>query len=188
MAELHRVRCVWTGFLGAPGFTTLYFDATSSPPNTAAVRSWFQGLQSLFPNVVSIQVPGTGDIVTTDTGVISGTWTTATPAVVTGAVAGVYAAPSGAIANFLTGAVVGTRRLRGRAFLVPTAGTAYDTNGTLTSTALSTLTTAHNTFLAAVTPTFHVWHRPVGGTGGSSAPVSSIVSPDKACVLRSRRD
>lgn len=182
------MRCTWTGFLGAPGYTTLYFDGSASPPPTANIRIWFFQMNSLFPNVVTIQVPGTGDTLDDATGLITGSWSTATPAAVTGVVAGVYAAPTGFIANHNTNGVIAGRRLRGRSFLVPAAGTAYDTNGTLTATALSAAQGASTTFLAAVTPQFVVWHRPIAHAGGSTSPVTAIVVPDKACVLRSRRD
>lgn len=188
MSSIARVRALWSGFVGAPGYTTLYFDASSTPPPTAAMRSWFQGMNSVLPSVVTIQVPGTGDLLESSTGVIIGTWTTAVPAAVTGVGAGVYAAPSGLITNFATGSVIAGRRLRGRSFIVPINGTMYDSNGTLSAPALAAMSATNGTFLTAVASSLIVWHRPVGGAGGDFGAVTAITTPDKTCVLRSRRD
>lgn len=187
MANILKVVSLWTGFIGAPGYTTLYF-ASPSPPPLAAVRAWFQGMSGVLPTVVTIQVQGVGDVVDDGTGVITGSWSAPAPAAVVGAVGGVYAAPSGLVCNLTTATIVNGRRVRGRSFIVPIAGSANQADGSLAPGTVTSMGTTNATFLAATAGQLIVWHRPVDGAGGESAPVTNIVTPDKACVLRSRRD
>ncbi|HZX41172.1 MAG TPA: hypothetical protein VFE93_04985 [Myxococcaceae bacterium] len=184
---IFKVQCVWTGFIGAPGYTTLYFG-NAGPPPVAAIRQWFFAQVTALANVVTIQVPAAGDSVDEATGVINGAWTAATSAAVTGTGGTAYSAPSGYIVNHTTPVIVNGRRVRGRSFMVPAASAAYDTTGTITTGVLANIQAANAAFLTAVSGTFVVWHRPVGGAGGVAAGVTAISTPDKACVLRSRRD
>jgi hypothetical protein len=88
-----------------------------------------------------------------------------------------------------TSTFVAGRRLKGRQFLpFPLEG-----SNTSLGTVSPTYTTALNTAAAllstaVVTPmSQRVWHRPVGGSGGLSAAVSSRAASTQWAVLKSRR-
>jgi hypothetical protein len=109
-----------------------------------------------------------------------------------------YSAPSGGCIDWLTGKVHGRHLMTGRTFVVPLAQGQYENNGSLTTTCVTTLATAAENMRTAAGPTFGVWGRPrpartVGGVTrpalvGAWWPAISSRVPDKAVVLRSRRD
>src|SRR4029453_13013983 len=187
MTNILRQVALWNGFPGAPGDTTWYF-AGGTTTNVVQMRNFFAAIASLLPSSVTVQVQNTGDVVTAETGVATGSWSQASAAVVTGTAGGGYSGPSGVVMRLETGVFVAGRRLRGRSFLVPMAGSIQDTNGTVAATPLGTLNTAAAAAVTASGTSWLVWHRPVGGSGGSVSPVTSAGIPDKIAVLRSRRD
>ena len=187
MAPLMRHRTTWTGFVGGPGVTTLYWDAGSAV-NLTAWNAFLTAIQARFPTVVTWQSQNQGDVIESTTGVISGSWAGAAQPSVSGTGVGAYTAPSGCVINWRTAGVVDGRRLRGRSFMVPLHGGAYDSDGTISAAALTSLRTALATFQAAAAPVLQVWSRPLDGAGGSNHTVTSADIPDKAAILRSRRD
>jgi hypothetical protein len=111
---------------------------------------------------------------------------------------GVFSAPSGACVDWLTTTVHGTRRMQGRTFFVPLFGSAYDSNGTILNAYVTTIATAAEDMRTATGPTFGVWGRPIPppvppattpvARDGIWGPAVSSRVPDKAVILRSRRD
>jgi len=186
--NLGRHRTTWNGFVGGPGVTTLYWDIAAATPNLAAWNTFLTAIQARFPSVLTWQSQNSGDVLDDVTGNIIGSWTGAAQASVAGTAAGAYSAPAGSCVNWRTAGIVSGHRVRGRTFLVPMSGAAYDTDGTIAAAALTTLRTALATFQAAASPNLLVWHRPVAHTGGDSFPVTGADIPDKSAVLRSRRD
>lgn len=192
-----RVVAQWSGFTGAPGFSNFYF---AGPGETAAaaqaaandVRTFFAALINDLPAGVTITVSPIVAVINPGDGVLSDEITVATaPASVVGTGAGAYAAPVGAVVNWRTSTVVAGRRLRGRTFLVPLQGGSFQTDGTLATGALGIIRGAAATLATVNTGApieLVVWHRPVNNAGGSTAVVTSSFVPDKAAVLRSRRD
>jgi hypothetical protein len=89
--------------------------------------------------------------------------------------------------DWITDTITNRRRLRGRTFLVPIAGNAYQTNGTLYDSARTALQTAATAFVAAQSTSFVIYHRGTG-SDGSNGLVTSAFVPDMIAVLRSRRD
>lgn len=88
--------------------------------------------------------------------------------------------------RWITGAVIGGRKLRGRTFLVPFLADQFDTSGTINNTTVTTHQTAGN--VLAATGKLQIWKRPSpGGSNGTSALVTAAVMPDKVTSLRSRR-
>lgn len=195
MAGMSRVNVTWQNFPGAPGLTQLYLDdATSGQAHIDAIRTFFDAVKALLPTGTTINVPSSGDRIDEVTGDILGTWSVATtPAVVTCTGAGQYAGNAGVCIHWLTNTIVRGRRLRGRSFLVPVVATAFDTNGTPSATAMTTLTNAANALVTALGTTFQVWSRPQKATPehpaytGTRGPVTSARVPDLAVSLRSRR-
>jgi hypothetical protein len=73
--------------------------------------------------------------------------------------------------------------VRGKTFIVPMCANTFEPNGTLAALWVTNLTTFGNN-LAAATADLSVWSR----KQGALASVSTVSVPDKAAVLRSRRD
>ena len=184
---ISRIRTVWSNFSGAPGYTNLFCDVASEASVVPAVRSFFNALIGILPSGVTIQVPGSGDTIDESTGLITGAWSTTTPASVVGTSGGVNTGASGAVVHWLTSSVVNGRRVRGRSFICPLASTAFDTAGTLTSAAITTLQTAADGLVTASAGELVVFHRPTDFAQGSEHVVTSTRVPDLAAVLRSRR-
>lgn len=188
MANINRVSCAWQGWPGAPGVTQLYLTSGIDQAAVDAIRAFWQALVTILPSGLTIQVPSSGDVLNDVNGTIVDAWSVATtPAVVTGSGSGAYAGNAGAIIHWLTTDVVNGRRVRGRTFVVPLVGSAYDTSGSIATAVLTTLTTAANGLVAAIDPNFAVWHRPTQFAIGSSHSISSVRVPDLAISLRSRR-
>lgn len=194
MPVLYHVTARWTGFPGAPGYSNFYLGTTDPLAEGAqeaadAVAEFFDSIKAFFSNTIVIRVltevetidDATGDLVDTIPVVPSISSTTGTSA-------SGFSGPTGFLINWKTAAVVGGRRLRGKTFLVPGAFNQFEADGTITAGALTILNNAANAYRTHVGIAPVVWHRPVGGAGGSSAPITSASAPDKAVVLRSRRD
>lgn len=202
--DIMRVTARWTGFSGAPGYSNFFFtldagfidggfmgDAAVSAATTAASRvaDAFDAIDSLLPAAVRIGQDPEVAVIDSDTGEITGLIAREPVTAVTGSASGSYSAASGAVVNWLTADYRGGRRIRGRTFMVPLAGSAYESDGTLSSGARNLLTTFGNSIIGdAGGPEFGVWSRPVGGSGGVFATATSASVPDMAAVLRSRRD
>lgn len=189
-----RVTAVWSGFTGAPGYSNFFFNAFGGGDvvdlEVARVRTFFAAINATLPSVARIDVQAEVAILDEVTGDLIGYSTADTaPAQVIGTGTGAYSAPSGATVEWQTDAVAKGRRLRGRTFLVPLANTAYEANGTLSTVALTTIGNAAAGMVGDGTgPQFVIWSRPVVGSGGSIGSVIGSRVPDKAAVLRSRRD
>jgi hypothetical protein len=184
---IDRFRVHWTGFPGAPGVNTLFF-ADPTDPGTA-FSTFFNSIKALLPTSVTVSFDAAGDKLDEVSGAITGGWTGASGTAITGSVSALYPGPAGAVVILRTNTVINRRRLMGKMFLVPLCNDAYQADGTIATSALGTLQTAADTLLASgVGANWKVWHRPVGGTGGSIAAVSAATVTDKVVVLRSRRD
>lgn len=189
MADIQRYNVAWQNWPGAPGVSTFYAAlGTDVSTVTDALRAFYNSLITLLPTGLTIQVPATGDIISDQTGDITGSWSDGTPVtVVTATGAGAYAGNAGAIVHWLTGGVVNGRRVRGRTFIVPLVGSQFDGNGSLSASCLTALNGAATTLLGALGSAQVVWHRPKGVVPGSSFAVTSHRVPDLAISLRSRR-
>jgi hypothetical protein len=196
MADLDRAYVTWTGFPGAPGVSVFY--ATPGGGVAAALRTFFAALQTSLPTGVTVSVPSTGDTIDDTTGFLTGSWSGAGGSPVVGNSGSTYSAPSGIAVRWNTNGIVGTRRLRGRTFIVPMSGTFLTAQGTWSSALVSAVQAAASGLVAAGTGHFSIWSRPVdsdetaippiAGRVGSSSPVTSATVTSKVCVLTSRRD
>lgn len=209
MATILRIKARWSGFTGGPGYSNFYFrDFSSGAPTDAdadsagdRVETFFGAIANLFPTAVKIRVQSDADVIEETNGEIQSVLSTGVRADVSGtAAANGYSGASGVVVTWRTGGVVAGRRVRGRTFLVPTANIAYDLDGTLQNSTITTLQNAANTLISAAgTPDLGVWARPTPehqNTKGETIPardgswyvVTSATIPDKAAILRSRRD
>jgi len=194
MTSLNRVVIEWSGScVVGRAVTVLHYSASDNvAPPVAAIRAAFSSQAAILPSGVSVQVPGSGDVINDADGSLVGVWSAATPAVVTGGGVGSPAAGVGACIGWTTGGIVngakGPRKLRGRTFIVPLAGNAYESNGTLTSAYLGSLDDIASQLQAA--GPLAIWHRPTSATAtdGNSYGVISHKVRDKVAFLSSRRD
>lgn len=192
-----RYRSTWTGFSGAPGLTSLYAfpGATDQEFASAAIGFLADALSiatpgDTLPNDVTIS----GDSVVDHLDELTGTLEASFPVVpeppIAGASSGSWAGPAGVALSWLTGAVRRGHRVRGRTFLVPIAATAFDVDGTISSSALTNFRAAATAWAGhAVNPV--VWARPTGlpvPSGGAAFAIAASSVADKVAVLRSRRD
>lgn len=202
--QIIRVLATWTGFPGAPGYSSFHFstdggfwdggligDETAAAAEAAAARvlSAFGECAAYIPQIVTIRIDPEVLIIDSSTGetlgavdIDGGTQGGLAPS-------DDYAGPTGAVVNWRTNDYRFGRRIRGRTFIVPLAASGYDNDGTLGNAALNNLRSFGNAMVGSSGgPEFGVWSRPRDGEGGVFATVVSSNVPDMAAVLRSRRD
>lgn len=201
MPTAYRVRAVWSGFAGAPGYTNFHFSDLTTDANRnaagAAVKAFFTSLanQLLTAWTISVQSEITEwDVATGQlTGAVNMT-TPPTPQVGTAAV-GPYAGGSGLCITWKSGVIYQGRRVTGRTFVVPAFGV-FENDGTLTTVAITAANTAAAGLIGASNADLAIWAKqytkPTDGTkpvqiGGTLAPATSYLVKDMASQLRSRR-
>lgn len=194
----------WSGFSGGPGYSAFYFsidggfwdggllgDEAEDAASDAAgrVSDAFIEILDNLPEDVSLTIENECLIINSDTGEIMGAVDIPTPNMASTRGTGGYSGPSGAVVNWRTNDYRNGRRIRGRTFLVPLSGSSYESDGTLSPSALSNLRAFGEDMIGGGSgPQLGVWSRPVGGSGGVFASVVGSSVPDLAAVLRSRRD
>jgi hypothetical protein len=199
MASLAKVTINWTGFIGAPGYTNLYFRNSTPGLITQAVvdnavtkvDAFVTAIKTMLPPVVTVGTSSTVDEVNDSNGALVAFWAGTPAAPGAGTMAGAYSAPSGACVAWSTSTVRNGRRIRGRTFVVPLGGAAVGTDGTIDTNELTDLRNAAIALRAATGDArLVIWARPTtpGGTDGGSAEVTSSTVQDKVAVLTSRRD
>lgn len=202
--DILRVTARWTGFTGAPGYSVFHFTTEggfwdggllgdqAQVAAEAAVYDVGQGfgqLAAVLPDGVRVEVEQEAHILDSDTGEILGFANTDGFATTGDGTSGSYSAPTGAVITWNTNDYRFGRRIRGRTFLVPLDGGAYEADGTLTSDAIDRCERFGNRIVdGSGSASFGVWSRPRGGSGGVFATAVGYRVPDMAAVLRSRRD
>lgn len=177
-----------------PGVSVLHGRPSTAGGNGLAgqaladrARTFFDALKGVVGGGLVWDFPAEVTVLNTTTGVLEDAVAVTKPANVTATGAGNYSALSGARIEWRTGAIVAGRRLRGRTFVVPLSVGQYDAVGTLATTCITTLQAAATGYADAnvfsnARPC--VWSR----THGIQADITSVLIPDEASVLRSRRD
>lgn len=169
------------------------------------MSTFFGSLQPYMPTQVSVTFRSLAEIFDESLApqggyaeLVGSVAATTTPSSVTGTGTGVWSAASGAWINWGTAAIVNGRAVYGRTFLVPLANTpVFQTDGTLSDTFRTAMQSAGTSFNTGSPTHVIFWNR--GGPSnppkpsdkphksGINASISATV-PDKAGVLRSRRD
>ena len=206
MTTLYRIRALWTGFSGAPGYTNLYFGSTdplAAGAQTAAndVRTFFDALKINLPSTVTITVDPTVALVDDFSGQIQQELQLTTPpAAVVGSQATAYAAPSGACITWNTGQYRDGQKVRGRTYCVPYAASTTAVGGGLSSSVVASTLAAANGLINGAS-ILCVYSRPraakeparidgkdrVLHRDGVSFPVTSTNVRNYVAVLTSRR-
>lgn len=205
MASIAKVLINWTGFIGAPGYTNLYFrnatpgiiDQSVVDNAVSKVEALVTAIRPVLPNTVTIGTNASVEEINDATGELVAFWTGTVAAPVVGGQLAAYSAASGAVMNWSTNTVRNGRRIRGRTFIVPLGGSSFDTNGTLDSSELTILQNAATALRAASgAARLVIWARPVPeqpgppvvpAVAGASAEVTSSNVPDMGAILTSRR-
>jgi hypothetical protein len=175
----------WSTGIGGVGLSVFY--SPFGVDVTTELGTFFNAIKTLFPNAVTWDIPGSGDVVDDATGQITGAWTAGTAATIgaTGGT-GAYVAGTGAYVRWQTNGIENGRRVRGRTFLAPLLGASFENNGTLVNANVTTIQTAVTTLAAS--GKLLIWHRPSpGGSNGASHAVVAGTVPDKVTSLRTRR-
>lgn len=185
---LDHVRVVWSNWSGQPGYTNFYFASGVNTASLTALGAFFTAFKTSIPSPINITVPSNGNSYDEVSGDLVGGWSVAAPAPVVGSNAGAFAGHAGAVVLWKTNQVVDRRRVVGRSFIVPLSSGSFDTDGSLSSTMITTLQAAGNTLIAASTG-FVVWHRPNPDVGrlGRAVAIANCTVPDLAAELKSRR-
>lgn len=200
MTLMAKVTTRWTGFSGAPGYTNTFWQKPADDiwtnqdgsDVTGATYAFFNMLLGVLPPAVKIDVQGDVELIQSSTGRLEDVIAMgARPQLQGSGATAPYSAATGAVVTWRTAGVVRGRRVRGRTFLVPLAGGAYEVDGTLNAGTISTISAAaagmiNNTGVSDPV----VWSRPtaVGASDGSAWAILSSSVPDMGAVLRSRRD
>lgn len=184
-----QYRPIWSTASGGTGYSVLNFDDQpgAAQPIANAVRALFAALAANMPSDVTISFPDEMTVHNVSTGDLTSTVPVTPPANVVGGSSSAYPAPSGFHIQWATGEIVNGRRLQGKTFIVPAAGSAYDLDGTISATVITSSATAINTYLTAIANAgadMVVWSR----TAGVARAVLSGSVRDQAAVLRTRRD
>lgn len=197
MVEIAQVVTVHTGLQGLPGYTNWYFFGDPVSQSTldgyiTASRTFWESIASHFPSAWRYAIQPDVSILNPADGALQRVMTATPGAQGTFGSTGAYAGGVGACVTWNTGFVHGSKRLRGRTFLVPLIGTDYAADGTLVDSQLTGLRSAAST-LAAVAG-FGVWGRPRAAapgvpalTGAWSAATGAQIR-DHVAFLKSRRD
>lgn len=184
-----RITALWNGATGLPGYTRLkfagYMDSAAAGAAAGRIRTFFDAIKAYIPAGVVISFSDVAQEYN-DAGTLTGEVSYTAPANVNCLGSGSYSAASGAVVQWLTGLFVGGRRARGRTYLVPLVGTAFDTNGTLSSAFSSAATSAAGALLAGTPDLVVHGGKPPSGTWTAS--VTGAFVPDRGAMLRSRRD
>lgn len=183
----------WENFPGAPGWTRLKFNGALDAAGAAAAagnfKSFLNGIIGMVPTGITLTIQPTAEVYN-DSGVLTDVVAiTPVPTAATGNAAGTYAGGVGAVVHWITGAIHLGAKVRGRTFLVPLAGSAFDSTGTLDNTKLLSLRGAADGLVASTPKLAVSSKKPPDGSGGNlTTVVISAVVNDKSAILRSRRD
>lgn len=191
MAVWH-LRVDLTNFLGGPGMNSWFGWSASDTPDPAMVNSMAAGLRTFYDAiksnlVISTQANFNPDVRLYDpvSGAVVGQLG-ATPwgSAVTGAGSGQEARSTSLKLQLVTGAVAGSRLVRGGCYLGPAASIALGSDGQVDPAVRTAVRTALSTF--ATGWPLYVWHRPKDGSGGSAHRVSSV-NVDAVPAVQRRR-
>lgn len=190
-ANLSQITFLWTGFSGAPGYSSFYYssvDDTAVNTFHDAVYAYFFAIKGEISVNTTITPPSSYRTMDAATGVLGGILPLTTPgSAIAGSGNNSQASPAGASVNWLTSTAAAHKLVVGRTYMVPLGANAYQADGTLVDADKAAIQTAANALVTAVAPLFVIWRRPVGGAGGSVAPVTAARVNDRVAMLKSRR-
>jgi len=187
MASISRIQVAWTGSSVTGGGLSTFYTMTHSSVLTSSVAAFFNAIKAVLPSTTDIVVPGNGDTFDETNGQLNGTWSTGASTSLSGTGSGSYARGVGARVAWRTGTIRGGRRVRGSTFIAPIIVASYETDGSLQASTVTTIETAANGLITALSGDLIIWSRPRPGLAGVGVPADSALVPDQVSWLRSRR-
>lgn len=154
---------------------------------TAAARTWLEAQKANFSTDLTFTYPQDGDMIDDATGDIVGSWTGSAIAATTGTSSGAYARGVGYSVRWNTAGVVNSHHVRGRTFLVPCAGSMFNSDGTVDFTLAAAVNTASAAMISTLAGNLRIWSRPKPGVPGSSFAVTSASCNTVTSWLRTRK-
>lgn len=195
MAAMLRVRTVLAGWAGGPGLSTVYFNPSAAPEPGAAVdcvgrvRAFWNSISALFPTSFNAQVQPNVDELDETNGALTASYVGGTPAIVNGANGAVYNAyATMVLLRENTGVIRVGRRVVGRSFIGPVAGSVDSGGNPLASNVTTLLAAATVTLTGSTAAVPVVWSRPKLARVGEMNAVVNFTAAPYFAVLRSRRD
>jgi len=182
-----EIEIQWTTQNGPGKVSVMYFNSgVAVATQRAAIKTWMNGTIGALDTSTSYVVATSGREWDSATGALTGAWSDATVQSGTGTASG---EPLPDVCQVLyrwgTGTIVNGRFLTGRTFL-PGVARINDVDGNLESAIRVALQSVGQTFATSgATPV--VWHRPVSGSGGSEAQMTTCNVWSEFAVLRRRR-
>jgi hypothetical protein len=186
--RLARFVVEWSGsMVKGRAVNVLHYGYDTGNPDTAALRAAYLPIAGRLPVGLTLTIPSSGDVIEDSTGALVGVWSGDTQQTIVGTANGSSAAGVGSCIGWSTGAIVGTRKLRGRTFLSPLSIECYDLDGTLTTSALQSTQSVAAGLLGM--GGLMIWHRPTssGAADGTSSGVLAYRVADRVSSLGSRR-
>lgn len=183
--DIMKIQAVWSGWAGGPGTNTFFLLGTD--PHLDLFSDFYITFQASLPSGVSVTMETSGSAYDDATGELTGGWTAASEPAASGSDTSGFAAGVGAVVRWNTGAINNNHRVRGHTFLVPLGRSCYQDNGTIATANLASFQTAADNLWTGLDSSLVAWHRPVGGSGGAAALVTSSLVPDRVAMLKSRR-
>ena len=168
-----------------PGLSTFYYGVAS--PNVSDAVTFFTAIKALFPPGLTWTIPSSGDELDSATGQLTGAWAgTGGGQVASSGSLGAYAAGVGAVGRWDTLTIHNGRRVQGRTFLAPLLASQYENNGTLATTAVTTLNAAVSAYAASGVAK-GIWSKGRFPGDGVYASINTGIVVDRVTSLRSRR-
>lgn len=187
MANLARVRVVWSGAPVIGGGVSTFFVDEAATGFLSDIRGFFDAIDLTVTGGITWSFPSTGDLIDIATGELTGSWSETPAADVNSTGSGVHAAGVGTRATWRTSGIRNGRRVVGSTFIVPLHTGSYATDGTIDTATLTLLRNAADSLLTDIAGALRVYSRPSVGVAGQASPVISSNVPDKVSWLRSRR-
>lgn len=201
MTDMARSRAVISWDNGGPGVVTYHWTAgfPAGAIDGGMVDDFHQEIAGLWTllkgNLVQglkMSVAPEVDIIDPATGNITGVVLATGPTDVVTGTSTSYLLSRGTqcVVNLWTDNFSAGKRLRGRHYLGPLAGSAFDNDGTLLEAFRATVENSYTAMTSGVGGRLAVWHRPTsrGASDGFYGDVVTVRTKDKPGNLRSRRD
>jgi hypothetical protein len=188
MADLFQVITDWDVDGSAPGQTVMYFDTTNVTigDTRTALAAFWENIDGVLSNRASWTLRASGKVLDSATGGLVAEWAQGS-AISSEGDAGADPVPNAAqmLFRWSTGVVVGGRVLKGRTFVPGFRIDQLDSGGQIVAAARTAVQPAIDTLIDDTD--MHIWHRPQGGSGGTSREVLAGSVWSEFAVLRHRR-
>jgi hypothetical protein len=185
-----QYRALWSVPGGGQGYSVFHAQEAADTGHAQSmadnIRQFFFSMAGLIPDDVIITFDSEV-LVLDDTGTLLNVQSVSAPTAVSGSGGTNFGRALGARVDWLTGAIVAGRRLRGRTYIVPLEAFCFGNDGLLTPIVIENLNDSGQALVDSMDGDgiqLQVWSR----THAFSSSVSGVTAPAKGAVLTSRRD